>query len=51
MSHLMNLEKCKLEQCGKLPLLHLITDQLNVQFNEHQTITFFVQVNFDKNCF
>jgi hypothetical protein len=51
MCHYLNLETCKPEPCGVLPKLHLVTDQLNVQYDEHQNLTIFVQVNFDKNCF
>jgi hypothetical protein len=44
---MLDLETNTWTQAGKLPTFHLVTEQINVQYKENQTITVFVQANFD----
>ena len=49
--HSYNLEKDVWTVAGTLPNLHTVTEQIMVQYNEKQTITLFVMINFEANCF
>jgi hypothetical protein len=49
--HSYNLIEDKWTVAGNLPNLHTVTEQIMVQYNEKQTITLFVQINFENNCF
>jgi len=46
-----NLETDKWTKAGELPLFHLVTEQINCVYNERQTITAYVQVDFEVNKF
>ena len=48
---MLDLETNTYTKSGKLPTFHLVTEQINVQYKENQTITIFVQANFDESCF
>lgn len=49
--HSYNIEKDVWTEAGVLPNLHTVTEQIMLQYNEKQTITLFVQINFENNCF
>lgn len=49
--HSFNIDQQKWFQAGILPQLHTVTEQIMVQYNERQTLTLFVQINFESNCF
>lgn len=49
--HQYNINEDKWYVAGKLPVLHTVTEQISVQYNDEQTITHFVMINFEKNCF
>lgn len=45
-----DIEKKVWAEAGNLPQFHLVTETITLQYFD-QTITLYVQVNFDKNCF
>jgi len=49
--HSYNIDRNVWTVAGVLPNLHTVTEQIMVQFNEKQTITLFVMINFEANCF
>ena len=51
MCYCYNLEMQSHIPAGSLPTFHLVTEQINVQYEEDQTLTIYAQVNFDSNLF
>lgn len=49
-NYLLDIEANKWSKAGILPDFHIVTEQVNFQYN-NQTVTVFTQVNFQKNQF